>query len=86
MLDGSFVTQKRRPEDLDAVVLLPENFKQQHVQGTSAALELEAIFVNRSGGDLFPAESPRVFDGWTEFFSRTREPDGRSKGLVEIQL
>lgn len=86
VINGSFVTSKTDPGDLDAVILLPGDFKQQLAQSVLAAIELEAIFVNRSGGDLFPAESDAVFDGWTEFFSRTRELGGRRKGVVEIQL
>jgi hypothetical protein len=86
VVNGSFVTQKIDPDDLDAVILLPRDFKQQLAQSVPAAVELEAIFVNRSGGDLLPSESDAVFDGWTEFFSRTREADGRSKGIVEVQI
>ena len=80
------MTQKIDPGDLDGVVLLPSDFKQQLTQGVRAAIELEAVFMNRLSGDLFPAESDAVFDGWTEFFSRTREADGRRKGIVEIEL
>lgn len=36
--------------------------------------------------ELFPAENEAVWQGWCEFFSRTREPDRRRKGLVEIVL
>jgi hypothetical protein len=85
-INGSFVTRKVAPGDLDAVILLPGYFKQQLARSVPAAIELEAIFVNRTGGDLFPAESEAVFHGWLDFFSRTREADGRSKGIVEVQL
>ncbi len=36
--------------------------------------------------ELFPAEDEDDWDEWLDFFSRTREPDGRRKGLVEIEL
>ena len=32
------------------------------------------------------AEDSRDWDDWVEFFSRTREADGRRKGIVEIML
>jgi hypothetical protein len=31
-------------------------------------------------------EEQQDWTEWVEFFSRTREPDGRRKGLVEVQL
>jgi len=34
----------------------------------------------------FPAENEAVWQGWCDFFSRTREPDRRRKGLVEVVL
>lgn len=36
--------------------------------------------------ELFAAEDEADWDDWVEFFSRTREADGRRKGLVEIKL
>ncbi len=34
----------------------------------------------------FAAEDELDWNYWIEFFSRTREPDNRRKGLVEIEL
>lgn len=84
-INGSFVTAKADPGDLDAVILLPSDFRLQVAQSMPAAIELDATFANRSRGDLFPAESIAIFDGWVSFFSRTREPDGRRQGIAEIQ-
>ena len=36
--------------------------------------------------EIFAAEDEPDWDEWVEFFSRTREADGRHKGLVEIRL
>jgi hypothetical protein len=55
-------------------------------KGLEAALELEEMFLTRQPEELFAADDEAVWWGWTEFFSRTREPDQRRKGLVEIVL
>jgi hypothetical protein len=84
LIDGSFVTDKAQPDDVDAVILLPRDFHEQVRRGTDAALELEEMLLTRRPEELFGAEDQSDFDEWAEFFSRTREADGRRKGLVEI--
>jgi hypothetical protein len=84
LLDGSFVTAKSQPEDVDAVILLPQDFHQQIRREVDAALELEEMLVTRRPEELFGAEDQSDWDEWAEFFSRTREADGRRKGLVEV--
>lgn len=86
LVDGSFVTAKKEPNDIDAVVLLSDDFKQQVSRGLDAALELEEMLLTRYPEEIFAAEDLRDWDEWVEFFSRTRELDGRRKGLVEIEL
>ena len=86
LIDGSFVTAKKDPHDLDAVVLLPADFGEQVERGGTAAIELEAILLTRQPEELFAAEDQLDWQEWIDFFSRTREPDGRRKGLVEIEL
>ena len=86
LVDGSFVTAKLEPDDIDAVMLVPSSFSAQVEQGVEAALELEEMFLTRQPEELFPAENEAVWQGWCEFFSRTREPDKRRKGLVEIAI
>ncbi len=54
--------------------------------GFDSALELEAMLLTRNPEEIFAAEDLRDWDEWVEFFSRTREADGRQKGLVEIEL
>jgi hypothetical protein len=44
------------------------------------------MLLTRRPEELFAAEDESDWNDWFEFFSRTREPDGRPKGLVEIQL
>jgi hypothetical protein len=86
LVDGSFVTAKPEPDDIDAVILLPVNFAALVEQGNESAIELEQMLLTRSPEELFAAEDESDWNDWFEFFSRTREIDGRRKGLVEIQL
>jgi hypothetical protein len=86
LLDGSFVTAKLAPGDLDAVVLLSEDFAAELECGAEAALELEEILTTRRTGDLFAAEDDEDWLEWLDFFTQTREADGRRKGVVEIEL
>ncbi len=86
LVDGSFVTAKENPEDIDAVVLLPNDFEQQVVDGVESASELQEMLLNRYPEEIFAAEDSRDWSEWIEFFSRTRELDSRRKGLVEIKL
>lgn len=85
-IDGSFITAKPEPNDVDAVVLLPEDFEKQITAGSDAATEFEEMLLTRRPEEIFAAEDARDWDEWVEFFSRTRELDGRRKGLVEIEL
>ncbi len=86
LLDGSFVTAKVDPDDVDAVLLLPEGFQRLLDEGDAAALELEQMLLTRQPAELFAADDESDWQDWVTFFSRTREPDGRRKGLVEIEL
>jgi hypothetical protein len=85
-IDGSFVTAKPEPADVDAVVLLPSDFEARVGAGSDAAIELEEMLLTRRPEEIFAAEDRADWDEWVEFFSRTRELDGRRKGLVEVQL
>ena len=86
LIDGSFVTSKDEPNDIDAVILLPSDFEHQIEEGVEAALELEEMLLTRRPEEIFAAEDETDWEDWIEFFSRTREADGRRKGLVEIEL
>jgi Family of unknown function (DUF6932) len=86
LVDGSFVTAKEEPHDIDTVILLPEDFHQQLEREYAPALELEEMVLTRQPEEVFAAEDEADWEEWADFFSRTREPDDRRKGLVEIRL
>ena len=86
LIDGSFVTAKDEPNDIDAVIWLPPDFEHQIEKGIEAALELEDMLLTRHPEEIFAAEDETDWDDWVAFFSHTREFEGRRKGLVEIEL
>ena len=86
LVDGSFVTAKANPNDLDAVIFLPQDFEQLVEDGVEAALELEEMLLTRRPEEIFAAEDEDDWNGWVEFFGRTREADGRRKGLVDCTM
>jgi hypothetical protein len=86
LVDGSFVTGKEAPNDVDTVVLLPEDFDLQLDRGFEPALELEDMLLTHRPEEIYAAEDQEDWDEWVDFFSRSREPAGRRKGLVEIAL
>jgi hypothetical protein len=86
LVDGSFVTSKPEPNDIDSVILLPLDFDDQVKRGVEAAMELESMIMTRRPEEIFAAEDEDDWHDWVEFFSRTREHDGRRKGLVEVIL
>jgi hypothetical protein len=86
LVDGSFVTAKEDPHDIDTVILLPQHFLQQLAQEYPPALELEAMLLTRRPEELFAAEDETDWEEWVDFFCQTREADRRRKGLVEIRL
>jgi len=85
-IDGSFVTAKPDPNDIDAVVWLQEDFSDRVSDGDLDSVELETMLLTRRPEEIFAAEDRLDWDDWLEFFSRTREADGRRKGLVEVEL
>lgn len=86
LVDGSFVTAKAEPQDIDSVIFLPVDFLQQLEREFAPALELEEMLLTRRPEELFAAEDETDWQEWVAFFSQTREPDRRRKGLVEIHL
>ena len=86
LLDGSFITVKDEPGDVDAAVLLPEDFHDRLRAGDSKAVELHEMLFTRQPKELFAAEDEENWWRWVEFFGKTREANGRRKGLIEVTL
>ena len=86
LVDGSFVTTVPDPADVDAVVWLDDDFSTRISRGETAAVELEMMLLTRQPEEIYGAGNQRDWDDWVQYFSQTREADGRRKGLVEIKL
>jgi hypothetical protein len=85
LIDGSFVSAKPIPRDLDVVIELPSNFFAQVDDGHEPAIELYELAATRAQGDLFAVFDEGSWRAWAEFFGRVRESDTR-KGVVEVRL
>src|SRR5439155_1742250 len=75
--DGSLVTAKKNPGDIDAVVLLPADFEQRAESGDEVALELAEMLLTRQPQELFAAEDEADWQGgWTFSRARTNSTEG----------
>lgn len=86
VVDGSFVTAKKDPEDVDCVCWLPLDFEQQYQWGKYEAVRLQEAICRGKPEELYGAGNSTEWGDWLEFFSRTREIDGRRKGIIEVRL
>jgi hypothetical protein len=58
-VDGSFVTTKPEPEDVDVVVWLPSDFANRISRGDIEAVELEMMLLTRRPEELFCHLAPK---------------------------
>lgn len=66
--------------------LLPDSFAEQVDRGRFDALELAEMLNTRRPEEIFAAEDERDWYDWISFFTKTREPDGRTCGIIEVKL
>lgn len=86
--DGSFVTAKPAPDDIDLVaVLRPGHDFERDLPMSEYALVSHAMLRRRYSFDVIVAErDSQLYRTYVEFFSRVRElPDAR-KGLLRLRL
>jgi len=84
-LDGSFVTNKESPDDVDVC---------WDIDGVDPML-LDSVFFDfadgraaqkeRFGGEFFPAQAPQRLKTFLDFFQIDKE-SGRPKGIIELSL
>lgn len=86
VLAGSFVTEKDSPNDVDAIMLLPNDFQQRIRQSDPAAWEIEHCVRYKEPPELFVAYSEPPWSALVEFFGRMRGSGERRKGLIEVVL
>jgi len=88
LVDGSFVTSKPAPNDVDLVaVLRPGHDFERDLPMSEYALVSRSMLRRRSGFDVVIAEKdPQLHHTFVEFFSRVRENPDRRKGLLRLNL
>lgn len=88
LLDGSFVTGKAAPNDIDLVaVLQPGHDFERDLPMSEYALVSRTLLRRRFGFDIIVAErDSQLYRTYVEFFSRVRENPEARKGLLRLIL
>jgi hypothetical protein len=85
LIDGSFVTAKPEPDDVDVVIRLEQAHEDLIAKQDVKALELERIFESREPKEAFAAYYEDRWEDWIKFFSKVKGSTTLRKGLVEIK-
>lgn len=88
LVDGSFVTAKSAPDDIDLVaVLRPEHNFEHDLPMSEYALLSRAILRRRFGFDVVIAErDSNLYKTYVEFFSGVRDNPDVKKGILRLSL
>ena len=88
LLDGSFVTSKAAPNDIDVVsVLRPGHDFEHDLPMSEYALVSRILLRRRFAFDIIVAErESQLYKTYVEFFSRVRENPEARKGLLRLTL
>lgn len=88
LVDGSFVTAKLTPNDMDIIaVLQPGHDFERDLLMSEYALVSRAMLRRRFRFDVVVAEkASAVYTTYIEFFSRVRESPELRKGILSITL
>jgi Family of unknown function (DUF6932) len=87
-VNGSLVTAKPEPGDVDVVIWLGTKYLELLEQTDESAVRLEEIFDIRQPKEAFGVDTERKWNSWVEFFSRARGHLHlrKQRGLVEVKL
>ncbi len=85
LIDGSFVTAKPEPGDVDVVIRLTQPHEELLAQQDAQAQELERMFESREPKEAFAAYYEDRWEDWVKFFSKVKGSSTLCKGLVEIK-
>jgi len=88
IVDGSFVTAKAQPNDIDLIAMLrPGHDLEQDLPMSEYSLVSRALLRRRFGFDVIVAErDSALYRTYIEFFSRVREAPDVRKGLLRVRL
>jgi len=88
IIDGSFITAKPVPNDIDIVAVLKSGHDfERDLPMSEYALVSRALLRRRFGFDVIVAEQgSQLYRTYVEFFSRVREAPDARKGLLRLRL
>jgi hypothetical protein len=88
LVDGSFVTSKAAPNDIDLVaVLRPDHDFERDLPMSEYALVSRSILRRRYGFDVLITErDSNLYKTYVEFFSLVRDNPGVKKGMLRLNL
>ncbi len=88
LLDGSFVTAKTAPNDIDAIALLRKGHDfERDLPISEYGLVSRTLLYRRFGFDVMVAQSgSSVYAAYLEYFSRVREAPALRKGLLQVEI
>jgi hypothetical protein len=88
LVNGSFVTASLAPNDVDLIVVLPENwdFRAELTPDTYNLLSKKRVRNQRGFDILVASENTREYMEYIQFFQRVRYRRDVRKGLVRIRL
>ncbi|MBI4771506.1 MAG: hypothetical protein HY784_14125 [Chloroflexi bacterium] len=85
-LNGSYVTAKPEPGDVDVVIWLSETRYSELIDREDVhVLELRLMFLTREPREAFAVADEKGWNDWLDFFSSERKR-GVQKGVVEVML
>jgi hypothetical protein len=88
LVDGSFVTAKPAPNDIDLIaVLRPGHNFERDLPISEYALVSRALLRRRFGFDVVVAEEDSsLYKTYVDYFSRVRDVPGAKKGLLRLHV
>jgi hypothetical protein len=87
-VDGSFVTVKNSPSDVDLIVVAPQNYTMPPELPPASYNVLSRRMVRKLYGfDIaFVPHGSQACATWVEFFQKVKNMPGRQKGILTVRL
>lgn len=88
LVNGSFVTSRPEPNDVDFILVLPEtwSFRAELTPQTYSLLSKTYVKRRWTFDMLVAAENTKEYHEYVEFFQRVRYRRDRRKGIVRIRV